>query len=475
MTQREIVPSPPTATSHPDPAPRRPRRTWLVPVLAVIGVALVAGVLMVPVDAVIQSPGPTWNVLAGVNAEGVSAPLPSDVSTPDGPEAPSGSSGTTPQPASSDVVPQAATGSPASQAESILAGRGRQAGALTDQGEASASALAGHAGDMPEQVRPLIAVTGAPTYPASGALRMTTVSVRGCPGYPVTAWDVLRAWLSHDEVVVDREAVCPRSMSAEEVEEVNQAQMSSSEDSAVTAALAETGLATRQTLTITGVARQQTAAVRSGDVIAAVSVAGQATPVETYAGLRDLLRTLPAGTQIALDVLREGQVVSVPLTTLAPDNAAAESEDSEDTDGAGREGGSGSLLGVLLQVEADSPIKATFALQDVGGPSAGMMFALGIVDTLTPGDLTGGKDVAGTGTMSPDGTVGPIGGIAQKMAGAAHDGATYFLAPADNCAEVVGHEPQGMKVFAVSTLHEAVQATGAIAQGNTDSLEVCHQ
>lgn len=489
VTQHETDPSlrpdGPLATSS---AARAPRRTWLPPTLAIALVALGGAAFMVPVNAVIESPGPTWNVLGGVTAEGASVPLPSDLATPDQEASPSASSSsdsssTTPQPATASPSPSGVAGSAAPSTTSPA----EDERTATDQGEAAASGT-----DSDQGIRPLISVTGAQTYPAAGALRMTTVSVRGCPGYPVTAWDVLRAWMSRDEVVVDRESVCPRSMTAEEVEEVNQAQMSGSEDSAVTAALMEAGVATRQTLTVTGVARQQSAPVRPGDVIQALvqdAGNGERTQVETYAGLREVLATIPAGTQVTLEVLREGEEVAVPLTTLAPDGGeegeAASEEGSQDaseqgsgsSEQAGQEdaGESGSLLGVLLDVSADSPVKATFALQDVGGPSAGMMFALGIVDTLTPGDLTGGKDVAGTGTISPDGTVGPIGGIAQKMAGAAHDGARYFLAPADNCAEVVGHEPEGLEVYSVSTLHEAVQATEAIAQGTTDGLPVCRR
>lgn len=101
------------------------------------------------------------------------------------------------------------------------------------------------------------------------------------------------------------------------------------------------------------------------------------------------------------------------------------------------------------------------------------MFALGIVDELTPGDLTGGQDIAGTGTISFDGQVGAIGGIRQKMAGAAQAGSDYFLAPTSNCAEVVGHVPEGMTVAAVSTLHEAVTAVETIASQDTSALTTC--
>jgi len=155
--------------------------------------------------------------------------------------------------------------------------------------------------------------------------------------------------------------------------------------------------------------------------------------------------------------------MTVSLTTITPPDANSDgAPDSE-----------GSLLGVYLSAEADSDIEATFGLSKVGGPSAGSMFALGIVDELTPGDLTGGKDIAGTGTIALDGSIGPIGGIEQKMAGAKTDGSGYFLAPASNCADVVGNVPDGLEVYAVSTLHEAVTTVEAIAAEDTSGASTC--
>jgi PDZ domain-containing protein len=113
-------------------------------------------------------------------------------------------------------------------------------------------------------------------------------------------------------------------------------------------------------------------------------------------------------------------------------------------------------------------------LNNVGGPSAGMMFALGIIDTLTPGELNGGQDVAGTGTITADGTVGPIGGIRQKMWGALDAGADWFLAPESNCDEVVGHIPGRLKVFAVKTLDDSLDVLEAIRDdGDLSALPTC--
>jgi PDZ domain-containing protein len=122
----------------------------------------------------------------------------------------------------------------------------------------------------------------------------------------------------------------------------------------------------------------------------------------------------------------------------------------------------------------DFPFDVAIHLQDVGGPSAGMMFALGIYDTLTPGALTGGEHIAGTGTIDTDGEVGPIGGIRQKLFGARDAGADWFLAPEANCSEVTGHVPDGLRVFAVSNLDDALDVVRAIGEGSsTDSFPGC--
>ena len=323
--------------------------------------------------------------------------------------------------------------------------------------------LAAVPGDDSDQS--VITVTGAQTYPAEGALRMTTVSVSGCPGYPVTLFDVVGAWLSPNKTILERDQVCPPSLSQQDVEETNQAQMTSSQNTAVVAALMETGMATRMVLTVEGTGPDQTEGLlQKGDILTSVTPAGgQATPTTTYTALRELLTTVPVGTTVELGIERNGEPMTVSLTTITPPDANSDgSPDSE-----------GSLLGVYLSAEADSDIEATFGLSKVGGPSAGSMFALGIVDELTPGDLTGGKDIAGTGTIALDGSIGPIGGIEQKMAGAKTDGSGYFLAPASNCADVVGNVPDGLEVYAVSTLHEAVTTVEAIAAEDTSGASTC--
>ena len=365
---------------HAQPTPQDRRRRRLRRSVAagavLLVVALIVAVFTVPINVVIEAPGPTWNVL--------------------------------------------------------------------DNGSSSSEDV--------------LKVSGTETYPTEGALRMTTVSVSGCPGYPVTTADLIAAWFSADRRIVDRNEVCPQDQSAEQVEETGKAQMTASQDSAVIAALVETGKAGAMHLTVTEVTEQQTSTeIQAGDVLETITPqGGQTTTLASFSQLRELMTTIPEGTRVTLGVRRGDQKASAALTTIAP-----------------QEGTTGSLLGLSLKISVDSPVEATFGLSDVGGPSAGMMFALGVVDEITPGSMTGGKDISGTGTIDMTGQVGPIGGIQQKMAGARESGSTFFLAPASNCNEVTGHEPKGMQVFAVNTLHEAVAATEAIASGNTSGLATC--
>ena len=120
-----------------------------------------------------------------------------------------------------------------------------------------------------------------------------------------------------------------------------------------------------------------------------------------------------------------------------------------------------------------SNINIAMHIDDIGGPSAGMMYTLGVLQKLSTTDLTGGKIIAGTGTIDANGKVGPIGGIQFKMIGARKQGAIWFLAPTSNCSQVVGHIPDGLRVVSVGTLDEAYQALRAIGQGKGQSLPEC--
>ena len=118
-------------------------------------------------------------------------------------------------------------------------------------------------------------------------------------------------------------------------------------------------------------------------------------------------------------------------------------------------------------------VKVSMNVDEIGGPSAGLMYTLGAIDKLTEANETGGATIAGTGTIDDKGKVGPIGGIRLKMIGAKRDGATWFLAPKDNCKEVVGHVPDGIRDVRVDTLADAYEALVKIGQGKGDTLPHC--
>lgn len=115
---------------------------------------------------------------------------------------------------------------------------------------------------------------------------------------------------------------------------------------------------------------------------------------------------------------------------------------------------------------SDDDIDVDLELADVGGPSAGLLFSLGIVDKLDGdgrgGDLTGGRTIAGTGTITPDGKVGAVGGVALKTQAARRDGATVFLVPKDECADAKAEQPKGLRLIPVTTLKGAVQSLVAL-------------
>ena len=186
----------------------------------------------------------------------------------------------------------------------------------------------------------VLKVKGTETYPTEGALRMTTVSVSGCPGYPVTTADLIAAWFSSDRRIVDRNEVCPQDQTAEQVEETGKAQMTASQDSAVIAALIETGMATAMRLTVTEVTEQQDSTeVQVDDVLETIAPeGGETTTITSFSQLRELMSTIAEGTRVTLGVRRGEQQVSAALTTIAP-----------------QEGTSGSLLGLSLKISVRPP------------------------------------------------------------------------------------------------------------------------
>lgn len=288
---------------------------------------------------------------------------------------------------------------------------------------------------------PLIRIEGRETFPATGELDLTTVYVTGGPGTTISVLDAFRAWVDPNQSVVPVELVYPPDITESDIQEQNAVAMTSSQEAAIAAALAHLNVPFEETLSVAGFADGSASEgiLEEGDTLTLVN----GTEIENIDVLRSELNAA-AGTSVDLGVIRDGAERTEQITP----------KQSEEGD---------FQLGILLSAEFTFPFDVSIALDNVGGPSAGTMFALGIVDKLTEGSLTGGRHFAGTGTIDSAGNVGPIGGIQQKLRGARDAGAEVFLAPAENCGEVAGNIPDGLRVVKVETLDDAVTAVETLA------------
>jgi PDZ domain-containing protein len=300
---------------------------------------------------------------------------------------------------------------------------------------------------------PLISIDGEPTFPTAGSLDMLTVSVVGTPERTPNWAEVVQAFLDPSKAVVPIEAIYPPEVTTDERNEQNAAQMTDSQQEAIAAALLNLGYDVTQTVSIAQVTAGSPAEGKfeTGDIVQSVN--GQ--PVTSIDSLRAAVTANGTTDAASVEVKRGDATQTV---TAVP---------TKTSDGS-------IVLGVGVAATFGFPFDVTIQLDNVGGPSAGMMFALGIIDKLTDGKLNGGQRVAGTGTITSDGAVGAIGGIRQKLFAARDAGAKWFLAPSSNCNEVVGHVPDGISVFAVSTLDDSLTALKAISSGgSTASLTSC--
>ena len=311
---------------------------------------------------------------------------------------------------------------------------------------------------------PVIAVTGMKTYDTGGHLYLTTVGVipASCDRDP-TLSQAIRAWFDSHQAVQPKQAICPPHQSSDEVQQQNANEMSQSQSDAQTAALLYLGIKPSSLqLTVGDVTAGTPAAsvLQAGDVLLAID----GTAVTGPAQLHNLIGAHAIGSTLTVTIERGGHKQDVKIKTVVS------------SDGSGRP-----MIGITLDQHATfSSVHVRIGIDpnSVGGPSAGLMFTLGIIDRLTPGGLTGGKTIAGTGTIDGFGTVGPIGGIQQKIAAATGFGpsprvhASYFLAPASECADARTAAPKGLILVRVDTLKTAVAALKAIAAGS-DNFPHC--
>ncbi|WP_344995003.1 PDZ domain-containing protein [Tsukamurella soli] len=289
--------------------------------------------------------------------------------------------------------------------------------------------------------KPVITVSGHAVRKPSGELMLTTVSLND----GLNLFEALGFWLSGDHQIAPREEYFPPTQTRKQTDEASREQFVGSEASATVAALQYLSIPTAPGVDSVQVKGPSDGKLQPQDVITAVdgkritAVADIAADVSAHA----------PGSTVTLTVAREGATIRVPIVL------GARSDDR-----------SKGMLGIEVgPVPADSKLDIGFDVQDIGGPSAGLMLALGLVDMLGPTDLAGGKTIAGTGEISEDGTVSPIGGITHKLLGARRKGATVFLVPDQNCAEAKTDVPKGLELVRVKSLTDAVSSLALVRAG----------
>ncbi|SFB73935.1 PDZ domain-containing protein [Nocardioides terrae] len=299
--------------------------------------------------------------------------------------------------------------------------------------------------------KPIIDVEGHQVFRDDGQLRMTTVSVSR-PDTKVRLPELLGAWVSKKDAVYPWDAVYQTGTSDKESRQEGAAQMASSQDVATAVALHELGQDVPEVVTIADVGKGEPADGRLKPRDVLVSIDGAAV-TSTDQGI-GLIRKTPAGQPLDLLVRRDGKEMHVSVTPT-------------DHDGTPR-------IGATVGAGYDFPFDVSIGIDPaIGGPSAGLMFSLAIFDVLTPGSLTGGQKIAGTGEIEPDGSVGPIGGIQQKIAASDRDGARLFLVPKDNCDEAVGAARGDVRLVEVTTMHDAVTSVETWTKDHDAKLPTC--
>jgi PDZ domain-containing protein len=299
--------------------------------------------------------------------------------------------------------------------------------------------------------QPVIQISGVKTEPTNGHLYLTTVALSpgDCNAHP-SLLEAIKSWFNSHETVEPQQVQCPPGQSSEDVHQQGANEMAQSQTNAIIAAMTELGYkATGSAVVVESVTAGLPAAsiVEADDVILSANGKQITKPQQ----LIDAVQAVPPGTQVSLVVDRAGVQHTFDIRT------------AKGPDGKSR-------LGIAISSRPIfNGINITIGLDPdvIGGPSAGAALALGIIDKLTPGGLTGGRTIAGTGTIDKHGEVGPIGGIQQKVAAAVSAGATVFFAPASECVDAKAAAPSSLTLVSVKTLHDAVQALEAIKSGST--------
>ncbi|MEL0319184.1 MAG: S16 family serine protease [Aquiluna sp.] len=280
-------------------------------------------------------------------------------------------------------------------------------------------------------------------YESESRFDVTTVSLLGNRESTPSWVQVLWAWADPEQIVLPLDEVYPPNLTTAEIRAESTAQMEVSQQDAIAAALSEMGYEIPRTLYVASVIAD---APSSGILVAGdfvVSAGGM--DVSTFDELKSQIQ-LSEGLPIVIEVVRDGQPRALEITP-----------EKRETDW---------VIGAMVGYTYDFPVDIQLQLGDVGGPSGGLMFSLGILDALSEGSMAGGLHVSGTGTITAAGEVGPIGGVGLKMIAAKNSGADLFLVPEGNCEEAIGQIPEGLTVVTVRDLNEALGVIEALRDGN---------
>ncbi|MEP7090037.1 MAG: PDZ domain-containing protein [Nocardioidaceae bacterium] len=304
--------------------------------------------------------------------------------------------------------------------------------------------------------KPVIGVRGHKTYPTRGQLRLTTVSVTN-PTRRIGLAETLEAWFDKTRAVYPRDVIYPPEQTAQESEQQSNVEMVSSQDTAVAAALTELGYTLPLQIEVLAVTKGSPAAgrLRTRDLLQEIDGV-RITGVEQVS---QGIQRSGAGKPVTI-VVRRGTATK--RLTITPKASADDPTKA--------------VVGIQIGTGYDFPFDVSVRLgESIGGPSAGLIFSLGVYDTLTPGSLTGGTDIAGTGTIDEDGRVGTIGGVQQKIVAARNAGARIFLVPPGNCSSALHADVRKDQIELVKapTLHSAVQSLEAYARDKGADLPSC--
>ncbi len=297
----------------------------------------------------------------------------------------------------------------------------------------------------------IIEVSGHQAYHDAGQLRMTTVYVTQ-PDTKLNIFMLMKDWISSEDAVYPYKSVYRTGVTQEENQTEGSVEMVSSQDAATAVALDELGYDVKPAIEVLDVGKNTPAEGRLKVRDIFLRVNGER--INEVDDIVNAVKNAPDGRPVEFLVRRDGEATTVSVTPRAKDGEKQ--------------------VGIHLGTGFEFPFRVAVHIDpNIGGPSAGLMFSLGIYDTLTPGSLTDGGIVAGTGTIDATGKVGPIGGIQQKIVGARDAGAELFMVPPDNCEEALGAPHGDMRLVRADTMHDAVGAIEAWVADNDAELPTC--